>query len=225
LAEKVRTIKHFHGIVSPQHREAIKGYKKLCKRKKFNYELCISEQLRSLKGTEPKQFYLLKQGFEKPKLGNIKMQNWFTYFSNLAKAEDDEEVKIRTHLSIPELDRDFESQEIREAVFYNLKLHKAAGIDGITNEILKWGLDWFLDIYKTIFNELWKQKISPDSWNEIFMIPIFKEGDLMDPSNYRRISLLSCLGKLYSTLLNNRLYNWAEKNQKISRWQGGFRKC
>ena len=226
LAEKVRTIKHLHGIVSPQHREAIKGYKKLCKRKKFNYELRISEQLRSLKGTEPKQFWdLLKQGFEKPKLGNIKMQNWFTYFSNLAKAEDDEEVKIRTHLSIPELDRDFESQEIREAVFYNLKLHKAAGIDGITNEILKWGLDWFLDIYKTIFNELWKQKISPDSWNEIFMIPIFKEGDLMDPSNYRGISLLSCLGKLYSTLLNNRLYNWAEKNQKISRWQGGFRKC
>ena len=57
------------------------------------------------------------------------------------------------------------------------------------------------------------------------MIPIFKKGDQMDPSNYRGISLLSCLGKLYSTLLNNRLYNWAEKKQKISRWQGGFRKC
>lgn len=54
LAEKVRTIKHLHGIVSPQHREAIKGYKKLCKRKKFNYELHISEPFRSLKGTEPK---------------------------------------------------------------------------------------------------------------------------------------------------------------------------
>ena len=96
LAEKVRTIKHLHGIVSPQHREAIKGYKKLCKRKKFNYELRISEQLRSLKGTEPKQFWdLLKQGFEKPKLGNIKMQNWFTYFRDLAKAEDAEILRVR----------------------------------------------------------------------------------------------------------------------------------
>ena len=35
---------------------------------------------------------------------------------------------------------------------------------------------------------------------------------------------MSCLGKIFCTIINTRLYSWVEKHQKLSKWQGGFRR-
>ena len=35
---------------------------------------------------------------------------------------------------------------------------------------------------------------------------------------------MSCLGKLFCAMVNQRLYAWIEKNGKISTWQGGFQR-
>ena len=56
------------------------------------------------------------------------------------------------------------------------------------------------------------------------MLPIFKNGSYNDPNNYRGIAIMSCLGKLFCTVVNIRLYTWIEKHGKLSPWQGGFRK-
>ena len=60
-------------------------------------------------------------------------------------------------------------------------------------------------LYSTIFDYVWKllQKHAT--------VPIHKKGSKSDPSNYRRITLMSCLGFL--TILNNRLTQFVtEKN-------------
>ena len=44
-----------------------------------------------------------------------------------------------------------------------------------------------------------------EQWTMAIIIPILKSGPKMDPSNYRGISILSCLGKLYTAILNKRL--------------------
>ena len=44
------------------------------------------------------------------------------------------------------------------------------------------------------------------------------------PDNYREISLLSIVSKVFTAVLNKRLYAWAEKEGKISKEQTGFRK-
>ena len=43
-------------------------------------------------------------------------------------------------------------------------------------------------------------------------------------SNYRGISLLTCISKLFTKILNNRLVNWASQNRKISDAQAVFTK-
>ena len=45
----------------------------------------------------------------------------------------------------------------------------------------------------------------PEKWSEGFIIPIFKKGDVNEVLNYRGITLLSTVGKLFTRILNNRL--------------------
>ena len=44
--------------------------------------------------------------------------------------------------------------------------------------------------------------------------PIFKKGDVNDAGNYRGITLINILAKIYSQFLLNRLTNWVEKHKK-----------
>ena len=54
------------------------------------------------------------------------------------------------------------------------------------------------------------------------MVPIHKKGDKSDPGNYRGITLMSCLGKLFIAILNNRLIIYATENNILSISQLGF---
>ena len=65
----------------------------------------------------------------------------------------------------------------------------------------------------------------PESWSEGFIIPIFMKGDKEEVSNYRGITLLSTVGKLFKRILTNRLNDWTEKYNVYVEAQAGFRKC
>ena len=64
----------------------------------------------------------------------------------------------------------------------------------------------------------------PENWSECFIVPIFKKGDINEVSNYRGITLLSTLGKLFTRILNNRLNKWAEEYNVYIEAQAGFKK-
>ena len=52
---------------------------------------------------------------------------------------------------------------------------------------------------------------------------IRKKGNPSDPNNYRGITLLSCLRKLFTAVLNERLTSYLEDNNMIGDEQAGFR--
>ena len=55
------------------------------------------------------------------------------------------------------------------------------------------------------------------------VVPIYKDGDKHIADNYRGITLLSVVGKLYTVVLNTRLSQWCERNQILVDEQAGFR--
>jgi len=74
-----------------------------------------------------------------------------------------------------------------------------------------------------IFNNFFYLSYFPPSWAEGYVIPLHKKGDIEKVDNYRGITLLSTLGKLFTRIINNRLTKWAEDYYIYIEAQSGFR--
>ena len=65
----------------------------------------------------------------------------------------------------------------------------------------------------------------PESWTIGMITPIYKnKDDKGDFNNYRGITILSCLGKLFTSVINTRLNRFANETNLINENQTGFRK-
>lgn len=64
----------------------------------------------------------------------------------------------------------------------------------------------------------------PESWRSSITTMLYKKGDKTDLLNYRPITLLSCVYKLYSSIQSDRVNAWVEENNILNENQFGFRK-
>ena len=95
----------------------------------------------------------------------------------------------------------------------------------ILNEFLKSSQVLMLPLYTKIFSLVFDTGKIPDKWAEGYIVPIYKnKGDVMDPDNYRGITLLSCMGKLFTSILNNKLNDYLSRYEILGEEQAGFRK-
>ena len=105
-----------------------------------------------------------------------------------------------------------------------LKNNKCSGADKILNEYLKHCLPKFIIMITKLINLILDSGIFPERWSLGIIESIYKNsGDSNCLSNYRGITILSCLSKLFSNLLNNRLTRFVDENQLIGPEQAGFR--
>ena len=95
-------------------------------------------------------------------------------------------------------------EELNEAE-YVLRPDKSTGYDSLSNEIIKCLVETNPRIILKLFNLVFESNAKIEQWAIAILTPILKSGPKMDPSNYRGISILSCLGKLYTAILNKRL--------------------
>lgn len=104
-----------------------------------------------------------------------------------------------------------------------LKVGKAPGSDHIHAEFLVKAVDIVAPALHRLFQQVWRSECWPTPWGNGIITPIYKDGDARCPENYRAITLLSVVSKLFEMVLNNRITAWAEQLLKLVEEQGGFR--
>ena len=108
-------------------------------------------------------------------------------------------------------------------VFSKLKNGKAAGMHLIPNRILKNVKDILTPSITDIFNASIKSKTFPDDFKIARVTPIFKGGDTEDLGNYRPISILASIARIFERLLYKELHDFLATNKMLNDKQWGFR--
>ena len=208
-----------------------KKYNKLLRRKYRNFKAKLLGAMLDTSEENPSEFWRLvnslKANREDP-CNSISPHDWLSYFRELMNKKYDnnfsdcEECKY-LHCNNELLNVDITAEDVQKAV-KSLKLNKACSVDCITNEMIKASSGVILYMYVDIFNLVLKSGLYPSIWRENLIKPIFKGGNAFDPSCYRGIAISSCLSKLFTRVLFNRLDKYLDSNDIISPEQAGFRK-
>ena len=121
------------------------------------------------------------------------------------------------------LDDPFTEEEVLKTIL-TLKTGKSPVHDLILNEFIKTSANLLLPFYTNLFNTVFETGEIPEAWTTGIIIPIYKMGDPTNPSNYRGITLLLTLGKVFTKQINNWLEKLTEVYGILKSNQGGFRK-
>ena len=109
-------------------------------------------------------------------------------------------------------------------VVMDLDLSKASGPDCIPMVVLKNCEPELSYILAELFNKCLKESSFPDCWKVSSVVPVFKNvGERSTAKNYRPVSLLSVVSKVFEKLVNNRIVDHLEKCGLFSDFQYGFR--
>ena len=211
--------------------EERKIYRNICRQKRKQHQLNQANELAYLSSHNPKLFWNKIRNKKTRKSGNCDFLN---YFKNLNASKPfmgpEEEDLINDWedngdvVCDPDLDELISMNELESAI-KNLKCNKAHGMDKVLNEFIINGNSMLKNIILKLFNAIFTSGCFPKAWAIGEIIPIYKKGDKNDPQNYRGITLLSCIGKLFTSIINTRLNKWAEINDIFSEQQYGFREA
>ena len=91
-----------------------------------------------------------------------------------------------------------------------MKTKKAPGQDGLTVEVYKSFNNQLINLLTKLFNNVLKTGEYPTTWAQGLICPIYKSGSSDDPNNYRGITLLNCIGKIFTSILYKRISDWEE---------------
>jgi hypothetical protein len=120
---------------------------------------------------------------------------------------------------VPVLDDPISPIEVDNAVKC-LKQNKAAGVDGVPPGILKViNAEWIL-LLTFVFNRIFLNYY-PECWSFAKVFSIFKKGNRLSPENYRGISILNALAKLYDLILCKRFTLWYRPREEEAGAQKG----
>ena len=101
-----------------------------------------------------------------------------------------------------------------------LDIKKGCGPDGLPPAFLKSMSKELAKPLFWLFNSSLESSTLPSVWKESFLIPIFKSGKKADIKNYRGIALLSCIPKLFESIVNQKIFS--QVKNLITSKQHGF---
>ena len=141
------------------------------------------------------------------------LQHKQVFEQNMEAGPDPENVFLNFPISMVEIEKSANK----------LKNKKAKGEDMIPNEVLKCRSLHVL--LQRLFNKCFACGMVPSIWKKALIKPIPKNStaDPYVPINYRGISLISCVSKMYSGILNCRIVAYCNSLGLFPDEQNGFR--
>lgn len=249
--EKYRLLNKFSRTNSTEdlnaYLECRKKFKLLCRQKKRcfleNRSIAVLESSLKLSKTFWKEINLVCKSKQSAIQNNIKPHEWLQYFKNLLHCESDNHNNpdddaavttgdntvngnmFPTHLDhqCDDMNREITPSEVLNSI-KDLKRGKAPGPDGLGSDFFMITSPIFIDCLTKTFNSIFTSGKYPLEWTKSMIFPLHKKGNSNNVNNYRGISLLNILGKIFSKIINTRLYDWAENEGLIPEEQAGFRK-
>ena len=113
-------------------------------------------------------------------------------------------------------------RKIQEAISKS-NIKKSFGYDNISGYFLKLVFPLISKTLALIFNASIETSTFPDIWKVARVIPIYKEGEKSDKSNYRPISVLPVLSRIFEKLIYDQLYQYLDGSGFLTSDQCGFR--
>ena len=201
-------------------------YNDLIRRKKSCYnQIECNRIVEAANNNDPKFWSLInpKKHKDNPINGDI----WVTHFTHVFNKiyERHNDINFSLYIRRKEDDDNILNANIDISEVYNviklLRNGKAVGMDGVPNEFYKHTPPAFVSKITDIFNVIFSTSSFPVKWETGLICPVHKKGDICSADNYRPISLLPSFSKIFTSILNNRLKDWAES--VLSNVQAGFR--
>ena len=110
-------------------------------------------------------------------------------------------------------------------ILNSMKSRKATGYDGITARALKENNALLSTHISKLINQSIESSYFPDCLKIARVMPLFKKGDPKLPSNYRPISILTSLSKIFEKVLASQIRRFFEDQCLFSPYQYGFRQA
>ena len=101
-------------------------------------------------------------------------------------------------------------------------INKASRPDEISQILLKETRTTICKPFTMLFNKSLQENTYPSVWKQASVMPLFKKGDKSTPSNYRPVSLISCVGKVIKRVVFKYIYNFIHDNRLIYKRQSRF---
>ena len=188
----------------------------------------------------PKKWWKLCKSSIAPQPGNLNGPLLDTYGNLVTESLNKAELLNDFFVSQSELDAESDSIPFVEhedtniiepliimpeevfGILTKLDANKASGPDGIGNLLLHEAAVPIAQPLTELFNFCLSLNKFPSSWKIAQVVPIFKKGDPLHCTNYRPISLLPCVSKVFERLLFDHIFSFLKSNKLLIPNQSGF---
>ena len=198
-------------------------------KKKKTFQYTLNKAIEDGHVLDWKKFKRLKQEHDSsPLLDKFDLASFHDFFSELyskpSHSPDLTQHSQEIHDSPPDLDilnRPITHPELSKSI-KKLKKGKSCSTDLISNEMLQSMTPLCTQAVLKTFNHSLTSGLYP--WHTSVITPIYKSGNPFSPDNYRAIAVGSCMGKLFSSILLDRMLDFKNTYCPDPKEQLGFSK-
>ena len=107
-------------------------------------------------------------------------------------------------------------------LLHKINPNKSVGIDNLGGRFLKDGAKVLAKSLTQLFNLSIKKSVFPDKCKIAKLKPLYKKGSKTEPKNYRPISLLPLVSKIFEKIVHYQTQDYLDTHKILYKYQSGF---